>query len=364
MAKPAPTFIDEIYRMSFRPEPVPGWHSNIAMRNVLHSARRFVVSKAMSAFMADLANESFVRAGRGSPLHIRIADSLLVSARLPHECIWIEYDLHAYQIRSNEVRSTKPPDLDNIPDREGWLIQQHPTIDTACIMHMFTSTEAEQEDGNKFWTFPFAFGWTCDDKPLPWRVLFKNPADQDYQYATVSECLVGLFGFRRSNINCVLSPLIDLPQKGLMDAYAELLSEWTGVLRRVWALLATLDHLPLIRGEVRQAKGFLARGRIRKFLDHQTITINIPGGTEPRMLARKAITVAHKKRHEVRGFWRNDWRHPPSSACNPHLWSFFDKDNPNRIECSQCHGRQSYVPKHERGDSRLGYVTHDYNLTH
>jgi hypothetical protein len=364
--KPAPTLIDTLYRLSFRPETNSGWKSNLSMRNALLSARRFVVDAPMSAFMAELANEPFLRAGRGSPLVPRIADSLRVSARLPHEAIWIEYSLHAYQTRANALRGMSQPNLHETPMREGWLIQQHPTIDSAHIMHLFTDDTRPDEHGFQLWTFPFAFAWCSDDNPLPWQltVALRHEPDPDSEPLYASAVLVGLGDYNRDNVGYVRSPLIDDPQyRANVHAYSYLLEEWTGVIRRVWALLATIDHLPLTKGEVRQSKGFLARGRIRKFLDHTTITLNIPGKRDTRVLARKVIALAHRKRHEVRAHWRDDWRHPPGRSCNPHLWEIVD-DQADHIRCELCGGRQTYIRKHERGDASLGYVTHDYAVHH
>lgn len=365
-----PTLIDALYKMTFRPEPVSNWQSNIEMRHAIEAARnhRFVADERMSGFMAELANAAFMKVGlkHQSPLNNRIADSLRVQSRLPHETIWIEYNLREYQRRSFELRQPGGYyDPKENPLYEGWLIQQHPKIDTACIMHLFTHSDDADMKGYHYWTFPFAFGWCCDDSPLPWRLSvpgFVTDSKKSVHSATI---LAGLHGYTRDNVGLVLSPLICNPArgKGMADVYADLMREWTGTIRRVWALLATIDNLPLAYGQVRQSKGFLARGRIRKFLDHKTITLNIPAKKDTRVIARKAIAVAHRARHEVRGHWRNDWRHPPSSRCNPHLWESVD-EGADHIVCALCSGRQVYVHKHERGDASLGYVTHDYKLKH
>jgi hypothetical protein len=350
--------IDRLYRATFQRGPVLGWHDNATMRRALEGAYRFSADDAMSAFMADLANEAFLKAVSDS-VSARIADSLRVQARVPHEAIWIEYNLHAYQIRARAMRGKKPPNIDDVPEREGWLIQQHPAIDTAVMMHLFTASNRLHEDGNDTWTFPLAFGWTCDDSPLPWQPLMKNPDGNKLQ---PSELLVGLGGYKRSNINCVRSPLIVDPTRVNEAAYASLLSEWTGVIRRVFALLATIDNLPITRGVPRPAKGFLSRGRIRPYLQHSTITLNIPARTDTRVLARKAVAAAHRMRHRVRAHWREDFRHPPVKGC-PHIWRATD-DAADHISCDFCGGKQIFVHKHERGHGGIGFVTHDYKLTH
>ena len=378
--KPAPTLIDRLYRGSFRTETIPTWKSNSEMRRAIISARRFIVDEAMSRFMADLANESFRQHAPcphpahkrekhslasfvdRAPHNHRLADSLRVQARLPHESIWIEYLMHPYQQRSHEIRGVRPPDEKELFDKEGWLIQQHPKIDTACIMHCFLCDDEPDRRGFSNWTFPLAMGWTCDDSPLPWQTTVDpQPRKQIYRYP--SALLLGIGDYNRENVSYVQSPLICDPEEKYSDVYGPLMVEWVGVLRRAWSLLATIDHLPIITGDVRQSKGFLARGQIRKFLDHQTIKLNVPAKQDTRVIARKMIAAAHRRRHEVRGHWRDDWRNPPSKLCNPHIWETVN-DNPDLIRCEQCHGRQVYVHKHERGDATLGYVLHSYQVTH
>jgi hypothetical protein len=276
--------------------------------------------------------------------------------------VWIEYDLRAYQKRSRQMRDAEPFESPEVPETEGWLIQQHPTIDTACMMHVFNSVEDGEDAGT--WTFPFAFGWCCDDTPLPWRLIFTEALEKPFHgFTTLSSILVGLRGYERDNVNCVQSPLILDPAKKYRKVYQELITEWTGTLRRVWALLATIDNLPIIKGEVRQSKGFFGGHRIRKFLSHHTITLHVPAKADTRVIARKAIAIAHRKRHRVRGHWRDDWRNPPSKRCNPHIWISVD-DNVDHIQCELCRGQQIYIHKHERGDASLGWVSHDYVVKH
>lgn len=373
--KTAPTLLDAVYRATFSKHVLQGWRSNAGIRHALENTRRFIADARMSAFMADLANEAF--RDKNAKTSFRIADSLRVAARMPHENIWIEYNLQTYQARSYEIRKGEgfdgPLDMENIPKREGWLLQQHPQFSNAIIMHNFSSDDLFGPDRAGFtgWTFPFAYAWTSDDNPLPWRRTVKDtwthPSYGD-NVRYMSEIMVGLPGYCRENISIVDSPLIHNVFKFETDPerlklYTSLIVEWTGNVRRVWSLLATIDHLPLFATDVRQSKGFLARGRIRKFLDHKTITLNIPAKKDTRVIARQAIAIAHRKRHEVRGHWRDDWRHPPSRLCNPHLWEPMDGDA-DLIACTQCHGRQIYIHKHERGDATLGYVTHDYLLKH
>lgn len=352
------TLFDAVYRLSFKNKLVNGWRSNADMRHALQSTRRFVADDAMGSFMADLANEAFLK-HQGTGFNVKICDSLRVQSRLPHEAVWIEYPLRAYQARSHEIRGMPPIVPSEIPAVEGWLIQQHPKLDTACVMHLFTSSEFPDEKGYDTWTFPFSFGWSCDDTPMPWRDVILNTVDED---TFSSEFLVGMRGYKTRSTGVVRSSLIDDPSPIYQEVYVNMLREWTGIIRRVWSLLATIDNLPLSFGTTRTPKGFLAQHRIRPYLEHQTITLSIPARTRTKVLARRLIAMAHRKRHEVRGHWRDDWRNPPGK-CRPHVWECVGEDS-DTIECTGCRGRQIYVHKHERGDASIGYVTHDYRLKH
>jgi len=352
------TLLDTIYRLSFKKEKVPGWLSNQDMQQALKSAHRFVADEKMSRFMAELANEAFLK---NKSISGKIADSLRVQSRLPYESIWIEYQLRAYQLHSCEVLGR--PEINQPeaqPLKEGWLIQQHPRIDSAAILHIFTASEGHPDQfGFDTWTFPFAYAWCCDDVPLPWHTQIYMV---DEKKAWPSETIVGIKDYRTKLCDIVVSPLITQPNTKYKIEHEYLLLEWTGILRRVWALLATINDLPLTYSETRTAKGFYARGQIRKGLTHKTITLNLAGKKDSRVLARQAIAHAHRRRHKVRAHWRNDWRHPPGRTCNPHLWEPVDNDA-DLIECTQCHGRQIYVHPHERGDDAYGHVKHHYGLT-
>src|SRR5215468_2771186 len=358
------SLIDRLYRSSFNRKLVRGWNSNEAMRHALQSAHRFIITdERMARFMAELSNEAFLKHQNNNLLQHKIIDSLRVQSRLPYEAVWIEYPLKVYQYRSCELRSKLTEnDPAHQPDVEGWLIQQHPKINSAHIIHIFAEEKGNFDSlGFDAWTYPFAFAWACDDIPLPWhqRIDLKDKWG-NYRSAGM---LTGIQNYQSNNVGIVESPLVskgyNIEQLGHKTAI-DLLTEWIGVLRRVWALLATLDHLPLTFGQIRLAKGFLARGRIRPYLEHRTITLNIPAKKDTRMIARQAIAIAHRKRHEVRAHWRDHWKYP-LGTCNPHLWECVG-NNPDLIECEICHGRQSYIPKHERGDAAIGWVKHDYEL--
>jgi hypothetical protein len=361
--KSAPTLIDAVYRHTFQRETQFGWRSNVAMRKALTDARRFVLDEKMSGFLADLANASFTNP-RSARLQYAAAEQLRISARSPHRSVWVEYDMHAYENRRKQLgisRSVTPgmrdveADLSEIPMREGWLIRQHPTIETAFDLHIFSADNKKDRSGFAMWTFPVAYAWATDDGPLPWRPLV-NPGEGDRMS---SSAYLGLGGYASDNVAIIKSDLLIDPETAGLKfkaATRNLIYEWIGIMRRVWALLATINDLPMEARDVRASKGFVARGSYRKFLDHRMITLAIPARADPMKVARGIVATVRRRAHQVRGHWRRDWRNPGSVRCE-HRWN-----TENR--CELCSGHRLWIHEHQRGDASAGFVTHDYSVTH
>lgn len=353
---PPPTLIDRLYRTSFQNEPVAGWLYNAAMRDRFVRARRFVLDERMSAFLGDLANVTYTKAA-SVKLRCALAENTRVSARLPHPVTWVEYDLHAEMRRAAEVTEGDVLPAEDTPKREGWLLEQHPSLDYAFRLHLFSDMAGlpfADESGYDAWTFPVCYGWTVNDQPLPWRAI-----SQGGEHGTPSEVFTGLHGYRNDRLNIVVSDLIpdvsryDERHRGMVK---EIVAQWTGVIRRVWAFLATINDIPILATEVKQSHGFLGRGQIRKYLTHHTLTLNIPQKTDTRKLARRVVAFARRRGHEVRGHWRNDWRQPGVSACQ-HL---FAEDQ----RCTHCGKHRIWIAEYHRGDDTLGRVIHDYAVKH
>jgi hypothetical protein len=358
--KTAPTLIDELYRASFRNTRVPGWTSNALWRDALRKARRFVLDDAMSAFLGDLATQAFVRPqdgvmsdARAATRH-RMVEHLRMSARLPSEVTWIEYNLPKCQARCHALIGNDEPDYAGMPEREGWLLQRHPHLDTAFIAHIISSDPLHPDTrGETIWTFPIALAWTADmDTVLPWRTIPFNPKG-----LASSEVATGLNGYKSERMSYVFSPMVVAPS-GKSEALSDLLSQWTGVQRRMWALLATINDLPVEMTEVRASKGFIGRHQYRRFLDHKTVTLTVPVRLY-RKTVRAALAVVHRRGGPVREHWRRDWRKPLSVLCE-HDWGADE----NHMFCTLCKGRKIWVHEHVRGDTSRGFVSHDYRVTH
>jgi hypothetical protein len=352
--KAAPTLIDTLYRASFNNETNLGWTSNGAWRDALRSSRKFILDDEMSSFTGELSSRGFERPNLSLKTRNRTVDHLRIAARLPGEITWIEYNLRNCLSRSNEILRNQSIDVTQVPQREGWLLMRHPKIETAFIAHIVGHDPInDYNDGFNTWTFPVAMAWTSDmDSVLPWRLIpFKESNVQ------ASEMTTGIMGYKTDRASYVYSPLLNTPHDR-HEAVSKLLQEWSGVQRRMWALLATINDLPVTLTDVRPSKGFVAKGQYRRFLDHRTVTLTVPVKLY-RKTIRDALANAHRRGGPVREHWRKDFRRPLSPLCD-HVWGADAK----HMFCTHCNGRKIWVDEHVRGDTSRGFVTHDFNVTH
>lgn len=355
MKQPAPTLIDALYRASFSNRPVMGWRNNSAMRDALVNSRRFVLDDPMSEFLGELASAAFAYAPQLTKVRKRMIEQLRIAARLPHQSVWIEYNLRKCIARSNAILELpyKPEDS---PAREGWLIRQHPGIDTAFSLMLFSDSPGEQdEQGNGTWTFPIAYTWTVDDQQPPWPSVFLQGETRDAEVAS------GLMGYKTDSVTIAQPDLLIDVKRFKPDVIRELVHEWTGTIRRVWALLATLNDIPVLQTDIQQARGFVAKGRYRKFLTHKSIKLNVPEGRQLRKIARQIVAIARRRGHHVRGHYRKDWVHPLSILCGEQ--HDFQPDGKHLV-CQLCKGHKIWIREHIRGDTSQGFTIHDYEVTH
>jgi hypothetical protein len=358
--KPAPTLIDTLYRQSFRNEPLMNWTSNATVRAALQGARKFVLDDSMSTFLGELGTAAFAtRPGYVwiEKMHTRLVEQLRVSARLPHKNVWIEYNLRKCQTRSSELLGNYFRPLDS-PKIEGVLLQQHHSLETAIIMHLFSDAEQTDEHGYQIYTFPVAYSWTTNEERSPWPSVFgdfERKAGADFDYVD-AQMATGIMGYSTRCVSITANtPLLTPVSRKNTDKAIDLLKEWTGCVRRIWALLATINDIPMQQVDVRQSKGFVAKGRYRHFLDHKVLTLHIPQKNYTK-IARNLIAAARRRAHQVRGHWRLDWRNPGSPRCE-HAWQVDQT-------CSMCRAHRLWIHEHQRGDASIGFVTHDYAVTH
>ena len=353
--KNAPTLADALIREWTRPH-IRELDRKGTLANMIASARKFVLDKNMSSFMADLAYASLLTCKSIDKAH-KLMNGMRQMARLPHALTWLEYDFKAKAQRAvNEYGAQINPAEDQTPDKAGWLCWQHPTNDNAflaleCASHSFDQGSKREPIPQ---SVPFSYAWRTDDGPLPWKQLHLRNQPHPEGYMT------GILTYRSESVGLVSAPHLpeEFVQLYLDNSRFDPLRELSSDLRYLWALLATINDLPTKYVDHVADKGYVARGRYRKFVDHTIIHLTVPVKAYRRVAAR-AIAVARRRAHDVRGHWRKHWQHRPAAFCE-HVWQTTD----SRMECALCGGKRLWIHGHQRGDASLGFVLHDYTVEH
>lgn len=373
MSKESPTLADALIRQWLRPqyrqvERESGW-----LARTIAQSRKFVLDEKMSEFLGDLAYASLMTCNDQRKACL-LTDAMRQAARLPHPLTFIEYDMEAKKRRvRSEFRSDPRFQLwaDHVlgPKRCGWLLMQHPKLDTAfmaleCASHSYGSNDTELLDIAQ--PSSIAYAWRVDEGPVPWPKMsipdnwlpLLETVGGPPRRATPAGMLTGIPAYQSESLVLIEPPHIT--QK-FVDLYFKassfnVMSELASDARYLWAFLATINDLPTRVTEVKADRGYVARGRYRKFSDHKVITLTVPT-TAYKRIAMRAIAVARRRRHPVRGHWRKDWRLPLSPLCEHVFLS-----DETSMQCKHCHGRRLWITAHERGDASLSYVLHDYNV--
>lgn len=362
MSKKAPTLADALIREWLRPQYRQIDPDNAFVRR-LAEARKFVLDDEMSAFCADLAWASLKTCDTPYKAQL-LMDGMRTLARLPYPTTWIELSLRARATRAiSEYNS--PIDIEGgIPERVGWLLMQHPQLETAfmaveCVSHSWSKTDVREETPQPN---VCAMQWRCEDGSPPWPTIFEGDLRIPYRgdVMVVAAYLTGVASYRNNNVSLTASPFAshDIVRAYLENSLFDPRQEMASDARYLWSLLATINDLPTSYTEVRPDKGFVARGRYRKFVEHRVVHLHCPV-RKYRTVAKRAIAIARRKAHNVRGHWRRDWKKPLTLGCAHDFEGGLDG-----ATCRHCGGHRIWVRLHQRGDAGLGFVLHDYEMHH
>jgi hypothetical protein len=350
-----PTLADAMIKKSFRPQSRIFDAKNVLGTTIMN-ARKFVLDESMSAFMADLAYASLLTCSDTGKAH-KLLDGMRQLARLPHAVTWIEYDFRAKATRAvKEYGANILLGPEEIPEKCGWLCWRHPTLETA-FMALQCSSHTYDDDGKREeapQAGAMAYTWRSEDGAPPWPAITIKDKPHPEGHLT------GIMSYRSDSVRIVRAPHIT---EEFFNGYIghtkyPPLKELSSDMRYLWALLATINDLPTQIVDVRASKGFVARGRYRKFVDHKVIHLTVPTKAY-RRIATRAMVATRRKAHQVRSHWRRDWVHPAAAFCD-HDWVA----EGNRVKCSRCHGQRIWINEHTRGDAGLGITTHDYSVEH
>lgn len=338
MARGTPlTLADGIIRQCLS---MKGWMiGGEAFARRVAEARKFVMDDSMSAFLADIGSPHRLTddpAGR--------IEAMRFLSRLPHRTTWIEYDARVRMSRAVEIATRyaiRGPE--EIPDRLGWLCMQHPTVDTAfmaieCSSQVFDIDNSIMETPQPHY---LAYVWSTEDQPLPYDrmggdlLMTMDGSPGKTRTVGIESVLLGHADYTSPFVGIIPSPFLTAEvSRGMLKNAGDKfnpLQELAGDLRYLWAFLSTINDLPVAFRDVRPSKGYFAKGRYRKFSEHRVITLTVPTARATTILDR-VQALARRKRHMVRGHWRETLR-----------------------------GRR-WIPEHERGDAKLGFVIHDYSV--
>lgn len=357
----APTLIDRAIRESYRDDK--SYNKPLKLyRDRLIRARKFVLDDSMSGFLADLTNSAIAEAAKHSAVDNGAAMFNLMHgarrmAKAPFPVTWIEYDCVARRRRSiagwPQFQANTSGSLvseDEIIPHVGWLIEQHPAIETAYRMTEFCGFR-DRGNGERVVMMPYAYTWVTDDATvIPWHAI---PMSNEGRSA--SEVATGCMEYQTPHVSLTETEMFKAWPRHLIQSQ---LKEMTGELRCAFMLLASINRLTTTYEHVRPSKGYVAKGKYRQFMEHSVIRLTVPGGKSTKTLALRALVPIRKRAHEVRGFWREDWRHPRKIGCE-HVWINIDE---RHLGCQHCDARRLWVVNHQRGDASLGFVLHDYSV--
>jgi hypothetical protein len=375
------TLADRLYQATYDTNH-PFLYGAEALRQKLFRARRYVLDDRMSAFLSDLSTAAFLPKNQKIKLHgvlgaendylceimprsrhsNALVEQMRLAARLPHPYTWIEYDQTASERRDAELTCV-PRANALIPRREGWLLEQHPHSDTAFAAHIVT--QFRDQRAVDVGILPWVFCWSTEDQPLPWRAETMLDAemptiiDGKRSIIPMSALLCGIEGYRSPQVSGWLHLYTRAPHENPQATarmLSRILNSYGGTVRRIWALLATINDIPILTREIKASKGFMGRGSYRRFLDHRTITLHVPIQKDVRKLARQIVACARRRAHMVRGHWRIDWHHPLNPLCS-HTFTV-------ESVCKHCNGHRLWVHQHQRGDASRGFVQTDYRIHH
>ncbi|HKD74692.1 MAG TPA: hypothetical protein VKB76_04325, partial [Ktedonobacterales bacterium] len=299
-----------------------------------------------------------------------IMENMRRLARLPHDVTWIEWEPLAVLKRELEEYKVSRDDYTRSPIQSGVLITRHPQIDTAFSMLLFGCGKVgegpEILDWDTLGVAKQAIAWRADDGPMPWpeshvvaqiredtKVYVRSDGTRWDKPPSMASFLTGCDAYD-APITLIETPhLPDFPVKYIRT----MMVTHFMLARLIISLLATINDLPISHTRYSTTKHFVARGQYRKFLDHVTVTLTVPA-PRYRALARKVVSNIHRRAHQVRGHWRENWRKPFLATCQH---QFVNADE-HTLRCSLCKGEKDWVTEHQRGDTSLGFVIHDYQV--
>lgn len=353
------TLADDVLRETYAKRSMLGLMTERPLgeiRQAMTTARRFVLDKEMSRFMADLSTAVYRVANKSDML-----DSMRHSAMLPHPVTWVEFDGRAFRERIIELDISSTPtgeplaQAEDIPPIWGMLMEQHPRVPTAVRLTEFLPGH---RDENRPVAMPFSHCWNVADNPLPWGDLCHDSAMFGHGVMGYTCPFIGTMHAKRKVPGW--GQRVKIGDEPEFETHA-MVVETTGVVRYALAFLAALNDMPVTHTRIWPTGKYYVRGNYKRFLEHTVIRLNLPQHKDKLKVAQRIIAGIHHRAHMVRGFWRKYER--KADALCAHEWGAID-DNSRRSHCAHCPSWRTWIEPHQRGDASLGFVVHDYSIGH
>jgi hypothetical protein len=248
-------------------------------------------------------------------------------ARLPFESVFVEFDGDERRAIFIENGTLVDDGLGAV-GRQGYLIKRvspdDPTVWRATRYH---GAEYGVDASSCSWVVSTDKPISSDNNPLASLAWGINKAIPDHMAFAIRH--------EPSDVTRTLrhteAELKSDVESGAIDGM--------GTVRLLITFLTMMDTVPMdaVHREPQHTR-LVGGGKRVKYDTHSRIKLNLTRRNSIFKVIKSAIK-AHRRRHEVRGHWRN-WR-----------------DEDGKVL------RSVWIEKHERGDAALGWVHHSYDIT-
>lgn len=306
----------------------------------LAQARKFSLDAEASCFCLDVAESANTDALRME---------LRKLAKLPYPHCWIEYDAFARNNYACDLNKLPRSEMVDSPKRIGYILHEGKDgilAATECFSHCFDRNQRIVDSPNMHY---ISMLWTTEEGvKMPVKGIGTSSSDPVWWHPQSKRVIRGMEeGLRdveglsnESYISVVFNPYYD-PKFSLEALHQETFGpeQHRGSLKFLWAILATINQVPVGMTEFRPSKGQMVAGSYKRFMEHKVVSITIPA--KRFNTVKKLVSHAKRRAHQVRGHWRK----PRKDSKNPEAATL-------------------WIASHQRGDASIGFVTHDYEVKH
>lgn len=323
--KEFPTFADAVIRNSLDFHTLLGKigdYSAIEIRKKIQSAKKFILDDQFTNGLAEEYDKELDSFNN-------LLDVKRLNARSLFPILWIEFDITI--LNKTFIKKDNFP-LYGTHDNEefktiGYLIEQHPKENTA---YRITSIY----DAGGIVPFEGTIVYQTSNKEAPIFENIKQPCkhlfDSSIYYSWPrNEDPV------ETQIYCLLIPVI--------------------------LILSIMSDIPTEQQVVPEStKGYRARGKSHKFVEHTILKLKVPQKVYEPALEPLSEPI-QKREHLVRGHWRM-MTHLAKIQCeaDKHVWKHFSQ---RHHKCINCDVYRVWIKDQKRGDKTLGTITHDYQIS-